>query len=168
MSTTTKSKSRPGLDEAPTAPARYDKDLYGWVEAQVALLRANEVSSIDVSQLTQELTDLGRSEFGKLVSSLRLILQHLLKWDHQPERRSRSWANTIEDQRDWIKYRLGDSPSLKPRIQEATNLAYRLARRAAALETMLPDATFPETCPYDWNDITQRPVLWDQSLPNPR
>ncbi len=167
MSTTT-SKVRSGSTAMSIAPARYDNDLYGWVEQQVMLLRANELDLIDVSQLTQELTDLGRNEFDKLVSSLRLVLQHLLKWDHQSERRSRSWANTIADQRDWIAYRLDDSPSLKPRIQEATSLAYRLARRAAALETMLPDATFPETCPYDWSDITQRPILWDHSLRNPR
>ena len=103
------------LDRDIVGPGRsYDADLYGWVEDQMLLLRANEFGSIDTSHITQELTDLGRSEFDKLVSAIRLVLQHLLKWDYQPERRSRSWVATVREQRRQIGYELGDSPSLKP------------------------------------------------------
>ena len=74
---------------------------------------------------------LGRSEFDKLVSAIRVVLHHLLKWDHQPERRSRSWVITIDEHRDRIVYELNDNPSLRPRIQEATLKAYVSARRQA-------------------------------------
>jgi hypothetical protein len=143
----------------------YEADLYGWVEDQVALLKANEVGSIDASHITRELDDMGRSEFDKLVSAIRIVLHHLLKWDHQPERRSRSWALTIEEHRDRILHELNDSPSLRPRIQEATSKAYASARRQAIRETRLPAATFPETCSYDWKDISQRAIPQDDKLP---
>jgi hypothetical protein len=143
----------------------YEADLYGWVEDQVALLKANEVGSIDASHITRELDDLGRSKFDKLVSAIRVVLHHLLKWDHQPERRSRSWVITNDEHRDRIVHELNDNPSLRPRIQEATLKAYVSARRQATRETRLPAATFPETCPYDWKDITLRTIPQDDKLP---
>ncbi|WP_322514838.1 DUF29 domain-containing protein [Rhodopseudomonas palustris] len=156
-------KSRSEGDATTTAsePARYEKDLYGWVEDQVVLLRANEVGSIDASHITRELAELGRSEFEKLVSAIRIVLVHLLKWDHQPQRRSRSWATTIREHRDRIDYVLRDNPSLKPRIPQATKDAYRFARRGAARETLMDEEAFAAACPYSWEDITMRPVLWD-------
>src|SRR3979490_2842698 len=118
--------------------------VYGWVEDQVALLKANEVGSIDASHITRELDDLGRSEFDKLVSAIRVVLHHLLKWDRQPDRRSRSWATTIREDRRRIVYELKDSPSLKPRIEEAVARAYLDAVDGAGQETGLPEASFPE------------------------
>jgi hypothetical protein len=163
MTTSSKTRSAP-LDAAATAP-RYQDDLYGWVEDQIALLRADEVGSIDASQITQELTDLGKSEFDKLVSTIRIVLHHLLKWDHQPERRSRSWATTIREHRRRIAYQVKDSPSLKPRVNEAIVRAYLDAIDDVTRETGLRAAILPETCPYDWNDITLRPILWDDANP---
>jgi hypothetical protein len=157
---TASSKARSESD-APAAPSRYETDLYGWVEDQVVLLRANAVGSIDASHLTQELTELGRSEFDKLVSAIRIVLIHLLKWDHQPERRSRSWATTIREHRDRIDYELRDSPSLRPRLPQAIRDAYRFARRGAARETAMSEEAFAAECPYGWEDITMRPVVWD-------
>jgi hypothetical protein len=160
---TTKSKARSKSTAPVAAPVRYEDDLYGWVEDQIQLLRANEVGSIDASHITQELTDLGRSEFNKLVSTVRIILLHLMKWDHQPERRSRSWVTTIAEHRDRIEYQLRDTPSLQPRFPDVIREAYRLALRAAARETQLSAEAFPKTCPYEWEDIIRRPILWDDS-----
>ena len=115
----------------------YEADLYGWVEDQVALLKANEVGSIDASHITRELDDLGRSEFDKLVSAIRVVLHHLLKWDHQPDRRSRSWVITIDEHRRRIRRELRDSPSLKPKIEEAIAEAYPDALDGARRETSL-------------------------------
>src|SRR5436305_6017814 len=153
------------VDRKAMAGRVYEADLYGRVEVQDALLKANEVGSIDASHITRELDDLGRSEFDKLVSAIRVVLQHLLKWDHQPERRSRSWVITIDEHRDRINYELDDNPSLRPRIQEAILKAYASARRQAIRETQLAAATFPETCPYDWKDITLRTIPQDDKLP---
>lgn len=40
-------------------------------------------------------------------------LTHLIKWEYQFDRRSRSWANTIRAQRRDLERILRDSPSLR-------------------------------------------------------
>ena len=46
-------------------------------------------------------------------SRYRVLLMHLLKWRYQQERRTRSWARTIENQRDDIAMLLEKNPSLR-------------------------------------------------------
>ena len=99
---------------------------------------------------------MGREQFNKLVSALRVLMAHMLKWDHQPSLRSRSWVLSIEEQRLEIADVLSDNPGLKPRIGEAIARAYRRSRIEAAKETGLSDAKFAETCPYAFDDIMSR------------
>ncbi|WP_299712198.1 DUF29 domain-containing protein [Tardiphaga sp.] len=161
MSTTTKSKARSGSTETSIAPARYEDDLYGWVEAQVALLKAGRLNEIDAENVAEELSDVGRDQYNRLESALRVLMLHLLKWDHQPTHRSRSWVRSIQVQRKQIARTLRENPSLKPRISEATAEAYDDARGGAAFETGVPETVFPTDCPYDWSAITTRFVEFD-------
>jgi hypothetical protein len=89
-----------------------------------------------------------------LVSSIRLILQHLLKWQYQPERRSPSWSKTIRRERLNIQTYLDDTPSLQriftPEWLEKT---YQTARKEAAIETDLPLSQFPTQCGYTWEQV---------------
>src|SRR3954470_3105615 len=102
-----------------SVPARYDRDLYGWAVEQAALLRAGRLAEADASHIAEELDDVGNEQFDKLESALRVILLHLLKWDHQPERRSRSWWASIQIQRKHVEKVLRKNPGLKPFISEA-------------------------------------------------
>jgi hypothetical protein len=81
---------------------------------------------------------------------------HMLKWDHQPEKRSRSWEATILEQRDRVEEQLQDNFSLKARLSEATSRGYRRARLRASGETGMDRDRFPEVCPYDWDAIMKR------------
>jgi hypothetical protein len=99
---------------------------------------------------------LGREQFNKLESALRVLLLHMLKWDYQPERRGRSWWATIGEQRLRLNDLLADNPGLRPRIPEAVTRAYRRARLRAVKETDLDEARFPQACPYAWDDIVSR------------
>ena len=81
---------------------------------------------------------------------------HMLKWDYQPERRSRSWALSIKTQRNDLGDVLSDNPGLKPRMTQALERAYRNARTEAAQETGLDEDAFPTVCPYSFEDITSR------------
>src|ERR1043165_5179653 len=78
---------------------RYQDDLYTWAVEQAALLRAGKVAEADALNIAEELDDVGNEQYDKLESALRVILLHLLKWDHQPEKRSRSWYNSVSIQR---------------------------------------------------------------------
>ena len=148
-------KSRDSAAKPPGA--RHDQDLYTWVQEQVALLRAGRLAEIDAENIAEELADVGRSEYRELQSALALILTHLLKWDHQPEKRTRSWENTIKAQRQHYANALEDSPGLKSRREEALTRAYSLACLAASSETGLSTSSFPAECSYGWDEILERP-----------
>jgi predicted DNA-binding ribbon-helix-helix protein len=136
--------------------AEYERDFYSWSIEQARLLREGRHDALDRDNLAEEIESLGREQFNKLVSALRVAMLHMLKWDHQPPLRSRSWVLSIEEQRLEIVDVLADNPGLKPRINEAIARAYRRARIEAAKETGLDEATFPATCPYSFDDITKR------------
>src|SRR5258708_36357660 len=85
------------------AQARYDQDLYGWAIEQGALLRAGRIADADARNIAEELDDVGNEQYDKLQSALRTLLLHLLKWDHQPRRRSRSWWASITVQRNKVR-----------------------------------------------------------------
>lgn len=140
--------------------AAYDRDFYTWSLEQARLVREGRWDGIDRENVAEEIESLGREQFSKLRSAIRVLLMHMLKWDHQPERRGRGWALSIKTQRLDLEDVLEGNPGLKPRIGEAIESAYRKARIEAALETGLEEAVFPEQCPYSWNDIVAREFGW--------
>jgi len=94
-------------------PALYEQDFALWAEQMADLLKAGRFEELDVENLVAEIRDLSKRERDRLLGSLRLIVQHLLKWDYQPDKRSRSWMATIQRERLNIQDYLQDSPSLK-------------------------------------------------------
>jgi predicted DNA-binding ribbon-helix-helix protein len=142
----------------PDAPVRaeYERDFYSWLMEQARLLREGQWQALDRDNLVEEIESLGREQFNKLASALRVLLLHMLKWDHQPDLRSRSWVVSIANQRIAVEDVLEDNPSLRPRIAEAVARAYRQARILAAKETGLAEDAFPATCPYPFDEVTSR------------
>jgi hypothetical protein len=155
----TRDASHPAAGEAPRAS--YDRDFYTWSQEQSRLVREGRWSEIDRENVAEEIESLGREQFSKLESALRVLMMHMLKWDNQPERRSRSWALTIAAQRVELEQVLKDNPGLKPRISEAVARAYRRARLEAMNETGLKKSAFPESCPYSFEDVTTRPFPYE-------
>lgn len=155
-------KEKPSKADPAAAPrARYQDDLYTWVFEQVELLKAGRLGEIDAVNIAEELADVGHEQYDKLESALAVLLMHLLKWDHQPERRSRSWVLTVREQRRRIGRVLKKNPGLKPHIAEATADGYLDGRDRASIETGIDDRSFPATCPYSWDDILNRPIEVD-------
>ncbi len=103
---------------------------------------------------------MGGAIYNRMESALRLTLMHLLKWDHQPEKRTRSWHLSIRNGRLDVEELLERHPSLRHRLPGAIARAYRRARIEAAGETDLDEDVFPAACPYAFEDIMTRPVLW--------
>jgi len=136
--------------------ASYARDFYSWLMEQARHLREGRFDALDRDNLAEESESLGREQFNKLVSALRVLMLHMLKCDHQPSLRSRSWVLSIEEQRLEIADVLADNPGLKPRIGEAIARAYRRARIGAAKETGLEETAFAATCPYSFDDMMSR------------
>lgn len=129
----------------------YEKDYANWAEEMAILLQEKRFDELDIEHLVEEIQDLSKRERDKLISSIRLIIHHLLKWKYQPQKRSRSWQLTIERERNNIELYLEDSPSLKKYLsQQWLNKAHRIARLDAAKETEL---TFPKQCPFTIGEI---------------
>lgn len=125
----------------------YEADFYTWALRQADKLRAHD-RDLDWDNLAEEIEALSRSEARELRSRYILLLTHLLKWLFQPERRGASWEVTIKRERKEIEDHLNANPGLKSRRDELFGEAYAIARLDAALETSLPEATFPETNPF--------------------
>lgn len=130
----------------------YEQDGYAWALEQAGLLRAGELDKLDLEHLAEEIESMGKSERRALVSQLARLLMHLLKWDHQPERRSRSWRLTIQDAQTKVSRLIGDNPSLKASLPSLMEEAYGDACRAAAIETDREPQEFPEQCLYSFDD----------------
>ena len=161
----TKERVAEAATACPAERTRYEDDLYTWVQEQVELLRAGRVDEIDAENIAEELSDLGKSEFSKLRSALRVLVLHMLKWDQQPEHRTPSWVYSIREQRRRYREILEDNPGLKSRCVEALGRAYPDARDWAANETNLPEDEFPDECPYTWDDLLERPFEIDRMPP---
>lgn len=141
----------------------YEEDFYTWANEQAERLRRGEWSRLDALNLAEEIEDLGRELYNRLESAYRIILLHLLKWDHQPEKRSRSWVASIEINRLDVRELLDKHPGLKPRAEEAVLGAYRRARIEAAAETSIDIKRFPPESPYSPGEIMTRTVDWPPS-----
>lgn len=140
----------------PVMPALslYETDFYAWTQAQAALLRNHQWKQLDLQNLIEEIESLGKQQRQELRSRLSVLIGHLLKWEYQPQRRSRSWLATIRIQRLDISELLEENPTcLKPYLEEALQKAYLKNVVLAVGETDLPDSTFPAECPYSLIEI---------------
>ena len=134
--------------------ASYERDYGLWAEQMANLLAAGRFSELDIENLVEEVRDLSKRERDSLLISIRLIIHHLLKWDYQPQLRSRSWLITVQRERSNIADYLADSPSLKIYMtEEYLGKIYKKAKLDAIAETGLD---MPEVCPYTVGDVVNR------------
>jgi hypothetical protein len=128
--------------------ALYDSDFYAWAEQNAQLMKSGRFDELDTEHLIEEIESMGASEKRALESRLIELMLHLLKWQFQARRQGSSWEISINKQRLAIERILRNNPSLNYQLYERVIDCYSYARRAAAIETKLPLATFPENCPY--------------------
>jgi len=131
----------------------YEQDFFAWANEQAALLRAGRLSEADIENIAEEIETMGRSEKRGLVSRLKVLLTHLLKWRFQPTLRGTSWRLTIEEQRREVADHMADNPSLKDRLPEAMASAHASAILVAARETGLDRATFASAGTWSFEQV---------------
>lgn len=96
---------------------------------------------------------MGGSIQGELENRLRVLLLHLLRWEHESARHDSSWRATMRVQRRDLGRHLVKNPSLKSKLDDAARYAYGTAVVPAAGEAGLPEQTFRETCPWTFDEI---------------
>lgn len=144
-------QAKPKPPAEPTAD--YEQDFYLWSCEQAELLRQGRFAEIDLSNIVEEIESLGRSDRRALISSYRVLIQHLLKWQFQPQKRSKSWENTIAEQRNRIDLLERESPSLAAKAHEIIKEAYGRARSQAAREMGLSVIALPVLCSYQVDQL---------------
>jgi hypothetical protein len=141
------------LDKSPAKP-KYEEDFVRWLDHQAELLRQGRVHELDLENLAEEVESIGRSDKREVYNRLTVLLAHLLKYQFQSDRRTRSWRSTIREQRRQLRLVFEDSPSLRKSYAPSIFAdVYRDARQAAGDETGLPLAAFPKTHAYSLEQV---------------
>lgn len=131
----------------------YETDFWAWTEEQAEFLRLGKWDRLDIENLVEEIQSLGKQQKQELRNRLGILIGHLLKWHYQPNLRGKSWAVTIELQREEIIDLLQESPSLKPYLEEAISKSYKGAIAIVVQETPLSKEDLPKECPYTLEQI---------------
>ncbi|HBY75686.1 MAG TPA: DUF29 domain-containing protein, partial [Cyanobacteria bacterium UBA11148] len=126
----------------------YETDFYAWTQEQAKLLQQGAWEHLDIVNLVDEIESLGKQQRQELRNRLGVLLGHLLKWEFQPNKRSKSWFVTLREQRRRVSEVLKENPSLKPYLPEALQKAYKDGLDLAVRETPLTDKDFPVECLY--------------------
>lgn len=128
--------------------ALYETDETAWLEHTAALVRGHHFDQLDPVTLAEYLTDMAKRDRREVFSRLVVLLAHLLKWEHQADRRSGSWRATIREQRRELRQIL-ESGTLRNHAAAVLAEAYSEARLQAADETESDAAVFPTDNPWD-------------------
>lgn len=127
----------------------YEQDIHAWARQTAELLKQGRFQELDVEHLIEELDAMARRDRQELISRLKILLAHLLKWAYQPTYRSSSWRGSILEQRLRIRDLLADCPSLQPFLAQAVERAYSDGVTLAVKETGLSRGEFPDQHPYE-------------------
>ena len=138
----------------------YDQDYYLWIMRTIELLNQKKFSELDLTNLVEEIEDMGKSEKKSITSNLRILLMHLLKYKYQSDKRTNSWLFTIVEHRKRLQEAFKVSPSLRRYYEEVFLDCYQDARELASAETGLSVEIFSEVCPF-----TQEEALNPNYLP---
>ena len=146
------------IAEAPSRKALYEQDETAWLEAMSELIRLGRFDEIDYPNLAEYLADMARRDRHEVESRLTTLITHLLKWSHQPDRRSGSWRATIIEQRQELQG-LVSRGVLRNHAEAVLEDAYSKAIERAVAETGLAAETFPAACPYTLDQLLATDVV---------
>lgn len=140
----------------------YDVDYQIWLNKTLVQLQNHDFENIDLENLIEELSSLGKSDKNAISSYLLRLCEHLLKvkyWETEREQCIRGWNLEILNFRIQIQERLEDSPSLRNFLQDNFTKQYKNARKlflqASGLDKAIvpedPCFTLEQALEEDWN-----------------
>jgi hypothetical protein len=141
-------------DLTSTEPARdkrslYERDYYTWALQQARALKEHRLEELDWENLSDEVESLAKTERRELRSRLEVLLEHLIKWQFQPQRRSRNWTASVAVHRHEIREHLDENPGLKPEVSGVLAQAYKSARLEVTGRFLRrSDPQPPDSCPW--------------------
>jgi len=133
--------------------ALYEQDFVEWTKQNSKLLRRGCFAEVDVEHIAEEIEDMGKEQKHSLERQIIRLMLHLLKYEFQPGKRSRSWLVSMASARIEITRLLRENPSLKRLARQLPAKVYPQAVKLAALQTGLGKKSFPAECPYHFEQI---------------
>jgi len=137
----------------------YDRDFAEWTRHNAELLRSGRASEADLEHIAEEIEDMGKRERRSLHTRCVRLIEHLLKWQYQPERRGSSWTRTIVLQRRGIRRLLDENPSFLPALAEIVAEAYDDAAAVMSAVTKRPRNELPASCPFTLEQVLSEGYL---------
>ena len=126
------------------ADASYTGDFYTWATTQADAVRRRSANEVDWDNIAEELEGLASQQAWEFYNRMVVLVLHLLKWRHQPERRSPSWEASVRVQRKELAKLLKRAPGLQSVQADEFRDACDTARVKAADEMMRPEESLPE------------------------
>ena len=141
----------------PQSTDRYEEDFYVWALEQARLLQGRQYGSLDLDNLIEEIQGLADTKKSAVLSSARVVIEHLLKLQHSPAQDPRKvWAESVIEHRARIEDEL--TPRLRQTLADELPEVYARARRVAERKLRLygEDAAadgLPASCPYSLDQV---------------
>ena len=126
-----------------------------WINRQIELLKAGKLTELDVTNLIEELKDLGRRERAACRSFVYQIILHKLLYDYwQAQGMSIGhWQAEISS----FQFQLSDrlTTNIYQHLQEDLEKIYQKSLKAATAKSSLnsEEINFPNLCPYTLDEI---------------
>lgn len=123
----------------------YEKDYNLWLEVTKQQLMNREFEAMDLSNLIEEIDDMGKSQKRSLDSYTQKLIEHLLKlkyWDSERERCSYGWRREVNNFRIAIAKILRKNPSLNNYFLAEYQANYQDAIKAVSLDFTVPKDSF--------------------------
>jgi len=135
----------------------YDRDFVCWTQETAKCLRAGgRLTEADIEHVAEEIEDMGKRDRRVAFSRSAVLVAHLLKWKHQPNKRSRSWSATIQLQRTRLMRVVEESPSLRGYVEENWPAVYCDGVIQAEAETGLD---LSEDCAFTFKEAVDPEFL---------
>lgn len=137
-----------------TTATLYDTNFYGWALRQADLLRAEDYAELDVTNLIEEIEDMGERDRRELERRLARILEHLLKLLYEPQSRAqRKWRQSLLNQRQELVRFFRSNYGLRAQVADFIADAYQDARELAATGLACSVDDLPPHCPWSVDQI---------------
>ncbi len=146
-----------------TLPELYQRDETAWLDLMAETIRDGRIADLDLQSLAEYLTDMANRDRREVRSRLTVLIAHHLKWDYQPEKRSRSWLSTLIAQRQELED-IAATGILRKHAEAVLPEVYADAVQRAASETGLPENSFPAECPYTTEQLLYEKTIVDEPL----
>ncbi len=141
----------------------YERDFYRWVYENLELIKRGEYSLVDWENLMEEVEYMAKKYEEELKRRLGVYMEHRYKLENLRafaggERAGAGWKKSLLNQLVEISRILEDNPSLKNKLPELLQPAWKYALKrlkAWLIKNHLEPENYhlPKACPYSYEEV---------------